>query len=559
MEEKKIETSNFIKDIINSDLAVNKNNGKVVTRFPPEPNGYLHIGHAKSICINFGTAKLYKGKTHLRFDDTNPEKEDVEYVDSIMEDVKWLGFDWGTNLFYASDYYQALYDSAVKLIKIGKAYVCNLTFDEMRAHRGTLTEAGKNSPYRDRSVEENIALFEKMKNGEFKDGECVLRAKIDMTSPNINMRDPVVYRIKRAHHHRTGDQWCIYPMYDFAHCISDSIEGITHSICTLEFEDHRPLYDWFLDVLVAPCHPQQIEFARLNLTYTVMSKRKLKELVDNKIVSGWDDPRMPTICGLRRRGFTAQAIRNFAEAIGVSKANSTVDYEYLEYFVREDLNESAPRVMAVIEPLKVTITNYPADLEEEVEISNHPKKPEMGTHKAKFTKTLYIEKEDFKEVPPPKYFRLSLGKEVRLQGGYFITCTDIIKDPATGEVTEILCTYDPATKGGNAPDGRKVKGTLHWVSEKYSVKAKINLYDNLFAKPNPDVTEEGKNYLDNMNPASLKTVDSFVEQHLLTFNTGDKFQFIRNGYFCLDKSSTKDNMIFNRTVTLKDTWSKIGQ
>jgi glutaminyl-tRNA synthetase len=558
MDENKNAPSDFIRDIIEEDIKNNKNNGNVVTRFPPEPNGYLHIGHAKSICLNFGIAQQYNGRCHLRMDDTNPLKEDVEYIDSIMEDVRWLGFDWGKHMYYASDYFDKLYEYAVELIKLGKAYVCFLNADQIREYRGTLTEPGKNSPYRDTPIEENLKLFEKMKNGEFKDGECVLRAKIDMASPNINMRDPAIYRIRKASHHRTGDKWCIYPMYDFAHCISDMLEGITHSICTLEFEDHRPLYDWYLDTLKTPCHPQQIEFARLNLTYTVMSKRKLLELVQNNIVSGWDDPRMPTICGFRRRGYTPEAIRSFAERIGVAKRDSMVDLALLEHCLREDLNKRAQRVMVVLNPLKVIITNYPEDKTEEVDAENNPENPDAGTRKIKFSREIYIEKDDFKEDPPKKFHRLSPGKEIRLKHAYYIKCIDFKKDPVTGEILEVYCTYDPETKGGWSNDGRIVKGTSHWVSAKHAVKVKVRLYENLFNIEDLNNIEEGKDYRDYLNPNSLKTIDDcFAEESLLKAKITDKFQFLRQGYFCLDKDSTEGNLIFNRTVSLKDSWSKI--
>lgn len=551
-------TNNFIKTIINEDLKTQKNGSRVHTRFPPEPNGYLHIGHAKSICLNFGLAKEYGGLTNLRFDDTNPVKEDVEYVDSIIEDVKWLRFDWGDRLYYASDYFDKIYDYAVQLIQMGLAYVCEQTADEMREHRGTLTELGKPSPYRDRSIEENMDLFTRMKNGEFPDGSYTLRAKIDMNSPNINMRDPVVYRIKKADHHRTGDKWCIYPMYDFTHCLSDMLEGITHSICTLEFEDHRPLYDWYLDTLKTPCHPQQIEFARLNINYTVLSKRKLLQLVQEGLVSGWDDPRMPTICGFRRRGYTPEAIRDFAERIGVTKSESVVDYSLLEFCIREDLNRTARRAMAVVNPLKVTIENYPEDKkDDELDAANNPNDSNAGTHKVKFSKVIYIERDDFMEEPPKKFFRLAPGKEVRLRYAYYITCKEVIKD-ASGEVVELICTYDPATRGGDSPDGRKVQGTIHWVSAEFGKKVQLNMYENLFLTESPDDAPEGKTFLDNMNPNSLKVISAWAEPSLLEALPNDKFQFERVGYFCADIIESKPGApVFNRTVGLRDTWAKM--
>ncbi len=552
--EKKDIHSNFIRNIIDEDLKNNKNNGEVHTRFPPEPNGYLHIGHAKSICLNFGIAKDYNGKCNLRFDDTNPAKEDVEYVDSIIEDVHWLGFDWEDRMFYASNYYDQLYEYAIYLIKEGKAFVCDLSADEMRQYRGTLTEPGKESPYRNRSIEENLELFEKMKNGEFEDGTHTLRAKIDMASPNLNMRDPVIYRIIKTEHHRTGNKWCIYPMYDYTHCISDSIEGITHSLCTLEFEDHRPLYDWFLDQLPVKHHPQQIEFARLNLGYTIMSKRKLLELVEKKIVSDWDDPRMPTIAGLRRRGYTAKSIRDFADRIGVAKADSTVDIALLEYCIREDLNKIAKRVMVVLDPIKVIIDNYPEDKVEWMDAINNPENEEDGSRKIPFTKELYIERDDFMENPPRKYFRMTPGKEVRLKHAYYVMCQSVIKDE-NGEIIEIHCTYDPATKGGWSDDGRKVKGTLHWVSTKYAIDAELRLYDNLFKSQNPG---ENGNYLEDINPDSLViNKNAKLEPSLKEAKAGEYFQFLRKGYFCLDsKDSTEDNLVFNKTVGLRDSWSK---
>jgi glutaminyl-tRNA synthetase len=547
--------SNFIRTIIENDLASGKCK-KVVTRFPPEPNGYLHIGHAKSICLNFGLAREYGGVCHLRFDDTNPTKEDVEYVESIMEDVHWLGFDWQDNLFYASDYFDQLYDYAEMLIKDGKAYVCDLSQEEIRATRGTLTIPGKESPYRNRSVEENLDLFRRMKAGEFEEGSRCLRAKIDMASPNLNMRDPVIYRIRKAEHHRTGNKWVIYPMYDYTHCISDAIERITHSLCTLEFEDHRPLYDWFLDQLPVPCHPQQIEFARLNLSYTVMSKRKLLELVQSGTVKGWDDPRMPTLAGMRRRGFTPEAIRDFVDRIGVAKADSLVDFELLQFCVREDLNKRANRVMAVLHPLKVNIENYPEDQIEEFEAINNPEDESAGTRMVPFCKYLYIEQEDFNENPPKGWHRLSPGAEVRLKHAYYITCKEVIKDP-DGNVTELICTYDPSSRGGWTPDARKVKGTIHWVSAKHNIDAEVRLYENLFTIPNINDIEEGKDYRDYLNPNSLKVIKNCkLEPSLKDVKIGEKFQFLRQGYFSVDYDSTLDNLVFNLIVTLKDSWAK---
>jgi len=556
-EESKPTTSNFIKAIINEDLKTNKWNGKVHTRFPPEPNGYLHIGHAKSICLNFGLAKEYGGKCNLRFDDTNPCKEEVEYVESIKEDIRWLGFDWEDREFYASDYFEQLYEWAIKLIKKGKAFVCDLSAEEVRKYRGTLTEPGTESPYRNRSIEENLALFERMKNGEFQNGERTLRAKIDMAHPNLNMRDPVMYRILHAEHHRTGNKWCIYPMYDYAHGQSDSIEGITHSICTLEFEDHRPLYDWFCEELEIH-HPQQIEFARLNLNYTVMSKRKLLELVNDGIVSGWDDPRMPTISGLRRRGYTPEAIRYFAEIIGVAKKESTVDIALLEHCVREHLNKTAQRAMVVLNPVKLIIDNYPQDMSEELDAVNNPEDESMGTRKVPFSKELYIEREDFMENPPKNYYRLSPGKEVRLRYAYYVTCTDYKKD-TEGNITEIHCTYDPLTKGGSSPDKRKVQGTIHWVSAAHKKVIEVMLYDNLFTVENPNDVPEGKTFKDFVNPDSLKKITAFAEPMLIDAKPEEKFQFERIGYFCVDRYSKIGNPIFNRTVTLKDTWAKINK
>lgn len=547
--------SDFIREIIAEDISNNKNEGRVHTRFPPEPNGYLHIGHAKSICLNFGVAKEFGGLCNLRFDDTNPSKEEVEYVDSIKEDVRWLGFDWEDRMFYASDYFGQLYQYAVELIKAGKAYVCDLRPEEMREYRGTLTAPGKDSPYRNRIVDENLDLFGRMKAGEFADGSRTLRAKIDMSSGNINMRDPVIYRIMRAHHHRTADKWCIYPMYDFAHCFSDSMERITHSICTLEFEDHRPLYDWFLDQLGVH-HPQQIEFARLNLSHTVLSKRKLIQLVGESYVSGWDDPRMPTIAGFRRRGYTPGSIRNFCDRIGVAKRDSTVEMSLLEYCIREDLNKGAPRVMAVLRPLRVVIENYPEGQAEELEAVNNPEDPGMGSRKVPFSRVLYIEQDDFREDPPKQFFRLAPGREVRLRYAYFITCVGVVKDEHTGEVVELRCTYDPATRGGDAPDGRKVKATLHWVSADHALKAEVRLYDYLFAKATPG--EESGDFKTDINPNSLEILKNcFVEPGLAGAGTGSRYQFERLGYFCIDRDSSGSKLVFNRIVTLKDTWAKV--
>ncbi|NPV66938.1 MAG: glutamine--tRNA ligase/YqeY domain fusion protein [Anaerolineae bacterium] len=549
--------TNFIHEIIEADLRAGKNGGRVHTRFPPEPNGYLHIGHAKSICLNYGIAKKYNGKFNLRFDDTNPTKEDQEYIDSIIEDVRWLGADWEDRLFYASDYFEQLYEFAIKLIKKGKAYVDHLSADEIREYRGTLTEPGRESPYRNRSVEENLALFEQMRRGDFPDGTCVLRAKIDMASPNLNMRDPVLYRILHAEHHRTGNTWCIYPMYDFAHGQSDSIEGITHSICTLEFEDHRPLYDWFLDELEI-YHPQQIEFARLNLTNTVLSKRKLLRLVRDGHVRGWDDPRMPTISGLRRRGYTPEAIRDFCERIGVSKSNSIVDIALLEHCLRQDLNLRVPRVMAVLRPLRVVIENYPEGQVEYMEAINNPEDPAMGTRLVPFSRVLYIEQDDFMEDPPAKFYRLAPGREVRLRYAYFIKCVDVVKD-AQGQVVELRCTYDPATRGGDAPDGRKVKATLHWVSAAHAIQAEARLYDHLFLKANPDDVEEGQDFTANLNPNSLEIVPTcWVEPSVAGAAPGTRYQFERIAYFCVDPDSTPEKLVFNRTVSLRDKWAKIA-
>ncbi|NLD49871.1 MAG: glutamine--tRNA ligase/YqeY domain fusion protein [Clostridiaceae bacterium] len=557
--EGEIKHSSFIQDIIDEDIKTGRFGDRVHTRFPPEPNGYLHIGHAKSICLNFGIAERNKGLCNLRFDDTNPSKEDTEYVDSIERDVKWLGFDWQDRLFYASDYFNMLYEYAVKLIEIGKAYVCDLSPEQIREYRGTLTEPGKESPYRNRSVEENLDLFKRMRNGEFQDGSKVLRAKIDMSSPNLNMRDPVIYRIMKASHHRTGDNWCIYPMYDFAHPLSDSIEGITHSICTLEFEDHRPLYNWLLETLDVECKSRQIEFARLNLNYTVMSKRKLLQLVKEGYVSGWDDPRMPTISGLRRRGYTAASIKDFCLRIGVAKGNSIVDIALLEHCLREELNKKATRVMAVLRPLKVIIDNYPEDLIEEFEVPNNPEDPDSGTRKVPFSKELYIEQEDFCENPPKKYFRLAPDQEVRLKSTYFIKCVKIVKDDKTGQIVQLHCTYDPETRGGNAPDGRKVKGTIHWVSARHAVESEVRLYDYLFSSPNPEANEN-VNFLDNINPNSLEVLKSCkLEPGLEDAAPGEMFQFLRLGYFCIDSvDSEKGALVFNRSVSLKDTWAKVS-
>jgi len=550
-------STHFIKRIIEEDLETNKYDGRVTTRFPPEPNGYLHIGHAKSICLNFGLAEEYGGLCNLRFDDTNPTKEELEYVESIKEDVRWLGFDWDDRLYYASDYFEQLYQYAVQLVKDGKAYVDSLSAEEIREYRGTLTEAGKESPYRNRSVEENLDLFKRMQAGEFDDGSHVLRAKIDMASGNLNMRDPVMYRILHAEHHRTGNKWCIYPMYDWAHGLSDSIEGITHSICTLEFEDHRPLYDWFLDELNV-YQPQQIEFARLNLTHTVMSKRKLLLLVQEGHVRGWDDPRMPTISGLRRRGYTPRAIRDFCERIGVAKKDSTVDIKLLEYYIREDLNKRAHRVMGVLRPLSVVVENYPEDQVEELEAINNPEDPEMGTRMVPFSRELYVERDDFREDPPKKWYRLAPGREVRLRYGYYVTCVDVVKDEKTGEVIELRCTYDPETRGGWSPDGRKVRGTLHWVSAAHALEAEVRLYDHLFLKPNPEEVEDGVDFKSNVNPNSLEVLNSCrLEPSLAGAAPGSRYQLERLGYFCVDPDSSSGNLIFNRTVTLRDTWAKI--
>jgi glutaminyl-tRNA synthetase len=551
--------SDFIREIIDEHLRTDRFQGRVATRFPPEPNGYLHIGHAKSVCLNFGIAAQYGGTCNLRMDDTDPTGESQEYVDSIIQDVKWLGFDWEDRLYYASDYYEQLYQYAVQLIQMGKAYVCSLSAAEIRDYRGTLTEPGKESPYRNRSVEENLKLFEGMRAGEFKEGAHVLRARIDMASPNINMRDPIMFRIRYEPHYRTGKKWVIYPMYDFAHCLSDSIERITHSICTLEFENNRPLYDWFLDELKVEYHPQQIEFARLNLSYTVLSKRRLIELVENGNVSGWDDPRMPTLAAMRRRGYTPEAIRNFCERIGVAKNDSLIDVTLLEHCVRENLNVKAPRVMAVLRPLRVVIDNYPEGKIEEFDCPYHPQNPEMGSRKVSFSRELFIEQEDFMENPPKKFYRLAPGKEVRLRYGYFVKCVSVVKDPKTGKVAEIHCTYDPETRSGFAPDGRKVDATIHWVSAAHSLPAEVRLYDRLFRVPNP--LAEGSDYMEHLNPKSLEIIrECRVEPSLANAVPGSRFQFERTGYFCVDPvDSSHKVLVFNRTTTLRDTWAKISE
>jgi glutaminyl-tRNA synthetase len=552
--------TNFISHIIAEDLKNHKNDGRVITRFPPEPNGYLHIGHAKSICLNFGLAADYQGLCNLRFDDTNPSKEEQEYVESIMADVRWVGFDWGGRLFFASDYFEQLYDYGLHLIKTGKAYVCDLSADEVRAYRGTLTEPGKNSPYRERTVSENLDLFGRMRAGEFPDGSRTLRAKIDMASPNLNLRDPVLYRIKHENHQRTGDAWCIYPMYDYAHPLSDALEGITHSICTMEYEDHRVLYDWAVDNCPVPFKPRQYEFARLNLTYTVMSKRKLLQLVNERHVDGWDDPRMPTLAGMRRRGYTPEAIRTFCERIGVGKRENLVDLALLEFCVREDLNYRAPRVMGVLKPLKVVLVNYPEGQVEELEAVNNPEDPTMGNRKVPFSRELYLEREDFMEDPPKKFFRLAPGREVRLRYAYFIKCEEVIKDPVTGEVEELRCTYDPATRGGYAPDGRPVKATLHWVSAAHAIPAEVRLYDRLFTKPVPG-EDHGGDFKADLNPASLQVLtDCRLEPSLSAAGPGSFYQFERQGYFCVDsRDSSTGAPVFNRTVTLRDAWAKLQQ
>lgn len=547
--------TNFIHEAINKDLADGVYD-HVQTRFPPEPNGYLHVGHAKAICIDFGTAQKYHGTCNLRLDDTNPTKEDVEYVDAIMEDIRWLGFSWD-KILYASDYFDVIYESAIKLIKLGKAYVDDLSAEEIREYRGTLKEPGKNSPYRDRSIEENLELFQRMTDGEFENGAKVLRAKIDMASRNLNMRDPVIYRILHATHHRTGDKWCVYPMYDFAHPISDTVEGVTHSLCSLEFEDHRPLYDWFLRELGFEHPSRQIEFARMNLNYTLTSKRKCLKLVQDGIVSGWNDPRMGTLCGMRRRGYTAEAIRDFCDRIGVAKANSVIDFSLLEYCVREDLNKKSPRAMAVLRPVKLVIDNYPEDLEEQIEVEINPENPEAGTRTVTFSKELYIEEDDFMEDAPKKYFRMTIGREVRLKSAYYVTCQSIEKDE-NGKVCVIHCTYDPETRGGQSPDGRKVKGTIHWVSAKHAINATVRLYDRLFNVENPSDESKVGSFLENLNPDSVITLENCkLEENLKSAKPGDTFQFLRMGYFCADTDSTPEQLIFNRTVALKDSWAKI--
>jgi glutaminyl-tRNA synthetase len=557
----------FIRTIIEDDRASNKHGGKVITRFPPEPNGYLHIGHATSICLNFGIAKEYSGRCHLRFDDTNPTKEEQEYVDSIMADVRWLGWDWDSHLYYASDYFDQLYDWAIQLVKHGKAYVCDLTADQVRQMRGTLTAPGQDSPFRGRSVQENLDLFDGMRKGEFADGSRTLRAKIDMASPNLNLRDPVMYRILHAEHHRTGGKWCIYPMYDWAHGQSDWIEGVTHSICTLEFEAHRPLYEWFINTLHAigatpkgnagGWKPRQIEFARRNLSFTIMSKRKLLQLVEEKHVAGWDDPRMPTLAGMRRRGYPPKAIRDFCDTIGVARRENVIDVALLEFSVREDLNKTAPRAFAVLRPIKVIIDNYPQGQVEELEVANNPEDAAAGMRKVPFSRELYIERDDFAEVPPPKFFRLAPGKEVRLRAAYYITCTSVIKDPTSGEVVEVRCTYDPATRGGWSNDGRKVKGTLHWVSAQHAIDAEVRLYDRLFMKENPEDVDEGQNYLANLNPKSLEVLTSCkLEPSLAEIKPGNRYQFERQGYFCVDPDSAAAKPVFNRTVGLRDSWAR---
>jgi glutaminyl-tRNA synthetase len=551
--------SNFIRNIIIDDIRTQKYDRPIMTRFPPEPNGYLHIGHAKSICLNFGLAAEFGGACNLRFDDTNPSKEEVEYVQSIQEDVRWLGFDWESRLYYASNYFERLYDYAVQLIRKGKAYVCSLSADEIRQYRGTLTEPGKDSPYRNRSIKENLDLFAAMRKGDFPDGAHVLRARIDMAASNLVLRDPTIYRIRHASHHRTGITWCIYPMYDFAHCLSDAIERITHSICTLEFENNRALYDWILDELDVACHPQQIEFARLNLTYSVLSKRKLIELVDKKYVSGWSDPRMPSISGIRRRGYPPEAIRNFCERIGVARRDSTVDMALLEHCVRENLNDRAPRVMAVLNPIRVIIDNYPENQVEWLEAPYHPENPQMGSRNLPFSKTLYIEADDFMEEPPKKFYRLAPGREVRLRYAFFIKCERVLKDEKTGKILELHCTYDPETRGGGAPDGRKVKATLHWVSADHATGATVRLYDHLFTRPDPDGAKDGADFKDFINPDSLITLtDCRLEQSLADASPGSRYQFERLGYFCVDTVDSRQTaLVFNRTVTLKDEWAKI--
>ena len=548
----------FIREILDDDRRTGRHAGRVATRFPPEPNGYLHIGHAKSICLNFGVAIEYGGTCNLRFDDTNPLKEDTEYVDSIQEDVRWLGFDWGDRRFFASDYFERLYEFGEALIRSGKAFVCDLSAEEVRATRGTLTEPGTNSPFRDRAPAESLDLFQRMRGGEFPDGSRTLRAKIDMASPNINLRDPALFRIRKTAHHRTGDAWCIYPMYDYAHALSDWIERITHSLCTLEFEDHRPLYDWCLEALDLPERPRQIEFARLNVTYTLLSKRKLLHLVTGGHVKGWDDPRMPTLAGLRRRGFTPEALRDFCNRIGLAKRDSMVEVELLEHCLREDLNRRAPRVMAVLDPLRVVLTNYPEGQVEELDAVNNPEDASAGTRKVPFSRELFIDRDDFREVPPPKYHRLSPGQEVRLRWGYLIRCEEVIKDPATGAITGLRCSYDPATRGGDAPDGRKVKGTIHWVSAAQALEAEVRLYDRLFSNPNPDEAPEGKDFLANLNPDSLVVKTGCrIEPSLASARPGGFFQFERVGYFTVDPETAPSRLVFNRSVSLRDSWGKI--
>ena len=549
------ESVDFIRNIISEDVKNNKNDGKVITRFPPEPNGYLHIGHAKAFCLNFSVAKEFDGVCHLRFDDTNPVKEDDEYIHAIIRDIKWMGFDWKDHLHYASDYYEKLYNYAVELIKKGKAFVCELSVDEVREYRGTLTEPGKESPFRNRLIEDNLRLFEGMRKGDFAEGSMTLRAKIDMGSPNIHMRDPAIYRIKHVWHHRTGNEWCIYPMYDFAHCLSDSIEGITHSLCSLEFEIHRPLYDWILDELDVKCHPQQIEFNRLNLTYTVMSKRKLIQLVEEQKVTGWDDPRMPSLSGMRRRGYTPEAIKQFIDRAGLTKREQVIDVSLLEYCVREDLNKHSARVMGVLNPLKVVITNYPDEQIDELDAVNNPEDAGMGTRKVPFSKVFYIERDDFREEAPKKYFRMVPGREVRLRYAYIVKCTGCVKDE-NGEIREVHCTYDPETRGGTAPDGRRIKGTIHWVSAKHAIKAEVRLYDRLFVKPTPESGNES--FLDCLNPDSLTVLeDCYLEPSLSNVALGERFQFERLGYFCTDLESTPEKLVFNRTVPLRDSWAKL--
>ena len=549
----------FLRGIIADDNRTGKFGGRVVTRFPPEPNGYLHIGHAKSVCLNFGIAEEFGGVCHLRFDDTNPSREEMEYVNSIQEDVRWLGFDWGENLFFASDYFDQLYEYAIKLIESGKAFVCDLSADEVRDYRGSLVEPGKESPYRNRSIEENLRLFRGMRAGDFGEGEHTLRAKIDMAAPNLNLRDPVIYRILKQAHHRTRDEWPIYPMYDFAHGQSDSIEHVTHSVCTLEFEDHRPLYDWFLDELDI-YHSQQIEFARLNITHTVLSKRRLIELLNGGYVTAWDDPRMPTISGLRRRGYTPEALRNFCDRISVARRDNTVDIALLEHTLRDDLNQKSPRVMGVLDPLKVVIENYPEDKVEDIISTNNPEDPSMGERNVSFSRVVYIEKDDFREIPPPKFYRLSPGKEVRLKDAYYITCNSVVKDEITGEVVELRCTYDPDTFGGTSADGRKVRGTSHWVSEESAVDAEVRVYDHLFTTEYPDDVEDGGDWKDNINPDSLVVMkNAKLERGLNHAKPGERFQFLRQGYFCVDKDSTPEAPVFNRTVALRDTWARFAR